>query len=66
MPIEPACEFDQRRIAPAADIGQDSGDDRIDVLITVDGHENLTAAVPKDPDDVEAREQVMRWILRAE
>jgi Xaa-Pro aminopeptidase len=25
-----------------------------DVLITVDGHENLTAAVPKDPDEVEA------------
>jgi Xaa-Pro aminopeptidase len=25
-----------------------------DVLITAEGHENLNAAVPKDPDDVEA------------
>jgi Xaa-Pro aminopeptidase len=25
-----------------------------DVLITADGHENLTAAIPKDPDELEA------------
>jgi Xaa-Pro aminopeptidase len=26
----------------------------VDVLITTEGHENLTAAVPKDPDELEA------------
>jgi len=24
-----------------------------DVLVTEDGHENLTAAIPKDPDEIE-------------